>query len=518
MHTNRILRTVHSRLSRSWRSPVVGLLLAAGLLLGGLGVGSAQAQSPITMVKDDQGSDRVRIFDTGMMTLLANGAEDGIRVKNATNDDGVEVFDAGGAGVQVRSAVNHGVFVAEVGDPSSVPPQPVPKSAFEVRGSAGNGLSVGRADEDGVLVGDASDDGVEVFDAGGSGVEVRSAANHGVFVAEVGDPSSAPQLGLKSAFEVRGSVGNGLTVGNADNTGVLVEEAGAFAADLKATKSGTGTDVANAVVRIKNTSSADAGHVLAVQANETSDNIDEATHFINFHATGGQWMGGIVGNARDFGDNGIKLAGPGQDFAEKLPVAEGVAPPEPADLVGVRGGTVSLNTKGAARLMIVSSGPLVEGGAATPPTQGNDARRVPVAFIGQVPVRLQGKAEVGDLIVASGQEDGTARAVSPSEYRHPKHGPIAGQAWTTKSSGGVGTVTVAVGLGQSGLLAKRLQKQQTQIDSLKKRVQQIESLKERVARLESRSGGSVLAGLSGWWAVLLALGAFGAGLLWRRQS
>jgi hypothetical protein len=158
-------------------------------------------------------------------------------------------------------------------------------------------------------------------------------------------------------------------------------------------------------------------------------------------------------------------------------------------------------------------------GNTTPATQADDNRRVAVAFVGQVPAKVRGPVQVNDLIVASGKDDGTGRAVPPSEYRRLKHGPIAGQAWSAKSSEGIGEVTVAVGLGRSGALAKRLQAQQQQITALKNRVQKLEDLQKRVAQLEARSGGAVWAGLSGsgLWVGLLLGGLLGAGLFWRHR-
>jgi hypothetical protein len=214
----------------------------------------------------------------------------------------------------------------------------------------------------------------------------------------------------------------------------------------------------------------------------------------------------------------------GADFAEELPVARGAAVPEAGDLVGVRGGEVSLTTEEADRVMIASTAPAVTGNV-PPAGEADDARRVPVAFVGQVPARVRGSVEVGDLIVPSGRDDGTARAVPPEEYRRAEHGPIAGQAWSEKETAPVGTVTVAVGLGQSGAVAERMDDQRDRIatleaenEALKERQEVIE---ERLAALEARaSGGSIVAGLpgEGLLAVLIGLGGLGAGLLWRRRA
>ena len=211
-------------------------------------------------------------------------------------------------------------------------------------------------------------------------------------------------------------------------------------------------------------------------------------------------------------------------------MAEKAEAPEPAEIVGVRGGTVSLRAEGAGRVMIASTAPIMTGNAA--PSSGPDAeegRRVEVAFVGQVPAKVRGSVDRGDLIVASGQDDGTAQAVSPGEYRRADHGPIAGQAWTDKATGGVGEVTVAVGLGGGGAVAerfdeerKRNQDQQSTIDEQNERIDRLE---KRLAALEAEvSAAPATAGLmgssAGSWglALLLGLGGLAGGILWRRHS
>lgn len=291
---------------------------------------------------------------------------------------------------------------------------------------------------------------------------------------------------------------------------------GGFAGVFETSQSQGASDPNGHVVLVENTGGSNADG-LAVQAGPDA-NPGSATNFLTFYDGDGDPVGTIEGD----GSGGITQTSGGADFAEELAVAEGTSVPDPTDLVGVHGGTIRLDTGGADRLMIVSSQPAVTGNT-TPSITADDDRRVAVAFVGQLPVRLRGDAEVGDLIVASGRNDGTARAVTPAEYRRAEHGPIAGQAWSAKTTSGVGEVTVAVGLGHSGAVAKRLQDQQEQIHSLRERVQQVEDLQKRVARLESQSSsGSILAGLSGWvpnaLGISLLLGLLGAALVWRGRS
>lgn len=179
------------------------------------------------------------------------------------------------------------------------------------------------------------------------------------------------------------------------------------------------------VAFIENTSTRTNADGLAIQVGPTGlTDPQGSNNYISF-AGDRNSNGRIEGN----GSGGVSYETSGSDYAEELPVAEGEEAFEEADLVGVRGGTISLETEDVDRVMIASRALAVTGNT-TPSTRANDVRRVDVAFVGQVPARVRGPVEVGDLIVASGKDDGTARAVSPGEYRRSAHGLIAGQAWS----------------------------------------------------------------------------------------
>lgn len=234
------------------------------------------------------------------------------------------------------------------------------------------------------------------------------------------------------------------------------------------------------MVLFENTNDGTRPDVLGLQAGPTDPG--SGVTYISFYQRDGTTIGGIEGN----GSGGINYQTSGSDYAEELPMRAGSAPAKPTDLVAVRGGAVSLDTDGAQRLMIVTDRAAVTGNV----TSGETRTRVPVAFVGHVPVQLTGIAKVGDLIVASGQDDGTARAVSPEQYRASEHGPIAGRAWSAKPTSGPGTVTVAVGLDQSGALAEQLRQQRQTIRKqnakLQSQEEKIDALEERLRRVEER--------------------------------
>ena len=258
-----------------------------------------------------------------------------------------------------------------------------------------------------------------------------------------------------------------------------------------------------------------SGDVLALKSNASDPG--SGVNFISFKDADG-----AVGAIEGTNNGGVTLTSGSADFAEELPVEKGAEAPRPAEIVGVEGGTVSRKTDGADQVMIASRAPVLTGNA-TPANKADDARRVAVAFIGQVPAKVQGPAQPGDLIVPSGKEDGTARAVSPENYRRVEHGPIAGQAWARKTSEDVGEVTVAVGPGRSGAVAEHLEEQRK---TNQKQRAQIENLEKRLAALEAEaSAAPATAGLTGspagsWGlALLLGLGGLAGGsMLWQRRS
>jgi hypothetical protein len=257
-----------------------------------------------------------------------------------------------------------------------------------------------------------------------------------------------------------------------------------------------------------------SGDVLALKSNASDPS--SAVNFISFKDANGS-VGAIEGT----NDGGVTLTSGSADFAEELPVEKGAEAPRPAEIVGVEGGTVSQKTDGADQVMIASRAPALTGNA-TPADKADDARRVTVAFIGQVPAKVQGPAQPGDLIVPSGKEDGTARAVSPENYRRAEHGPIAGQAWARKTSEDVGEVTVAVGLGRSGAVAEQLEEQRK---TNQKQRAQIENLEKRLAALEAEASAvpataGPMGSPAGSWglALLLGLGGLAGGILWQRRS
>lgn len=92
------------------------------------------------------------------------------------------------------------------------------------------------------------------------------------------------------------------------------------------------------------------------------------------------------------------------------------------------------------------------------PAEGNEANYAKIAFMGQVPVKVENYAEPGDYILASGNNDGMGVAVSPLDMAIEDYNRIVGVAWSIKDPEGY--ANVAVGLTTNDLTNKVVEQAQ----------------------------------------------------------
>lgn len=121
------------------------------------------------------------------------------------------------------------------------------------------------------------------------------------------------------------------------------------------------------------------------------------------------------------------------------------------EIVGIKRGKVSLNTQDADHVMMVSSRPIVLGNA---PQSDQEHRFEKVAFIGQAPVRVSGKVEIGDYILASGRNDGMGIAVHPSKVSIANYKKVVGIAWESSQENGIHLINIGIGLNKNDLAPK----------------------------------------------------------------
>lgn len=141
-----------------------------------------------------------------------------------------------------------------------------------------------------------------------------------------------------------------------------------------------------------------------------------------------------------------------------------------SEIVGVKGGKISKNVEGAEKLMVVSFKPIVLGNTPNDAALPNYEK---VAFMGQVPVKVFGKVNLGDYIIPNGVNNGVGVAVSPDKIKHSDVKNIVGIAWSTAENPlAISTVNVAIGLNVNDN-QKLVEKQQAEINDLKSEIDKI---------------------------------------------
>jgi len=364
--------------------------------------------------------------------------ENGVRVFRA-GINGFLIEEAGQDGVHVEEAERNGVFVEDVN-----------ANGLEVENAGNDGVFVNQADDDGVNILNAGDDGVNVFIAGGDG------------------------------FQVAQSGGHGLVVGNAGGSGIRVSNADLYSIDIQGDKRGVAS-VENHIARLQNFNSTSGADVLALKVNELADPGDN-TNFITFFKGGpdntiDNALGAIEGN----GSGGITFKTSGADFAESLSQINQDEVIRSGDVVGVYKGKISLKTKGADQVMVITDRPAIIG------NHGPEKEALitsNVSFIGQVPVRVQGPVKSGDWLVQSGLENGIAKATTINQLQPGDH--IIGQAWEDINESRIEKVNVLTGIGHQQFFQTRidqmeneLQIQKAEIENLKN---QLKSIIEKIRK------------------------------------
>ena len=140
---------------------------------------------------------------------------------------------------------------------------------------------------------------------------------------------------------------------------------------------------------------------------------------------------------------GVAYATGSGDYAEWMPRVNPKEQFSARQIVGVKNGSISLNTHDFDHLMVISTAPAVLGNS---PVEEAKKDYEKVAFLGQVPVDIIGRVNSGDFILPSGDNDGFGIAVDPLNISAEQIKEIVGVAWSNGLSNGVNTINVAVGL------------------------------------------------------------------------
>ena len=150
------------------------------------------------------------------------------------------------------------------------------------------------------------------------------------------------------------------------------------------------------------------------------------------------------------------------DYAEWLERDSGERDIQASEIVGIKAGKVTLRTDSADHILVVSTNPALLGNC---PQPGHEPRYEKIAFLGQVPVRVAGKVDAGDYIVASGNNDGLGVAVKPEDLAVSDYGKIVGVAWESAPDQALNTVTIGVGI-HKHTLSKKVQEISNKVDRI----------------------------------------------------
>lgn len=191
---------------------------------------------------------------------------------------------------------------------------------------------------------------------------------------------------------------------------------------------------------------------LARSVEVRDDFIDRKSEFVTYHAN-------HVGVTYESGSG---------DYAEWLPKQDTAERFLPGYIVGLKNGLISKQTDGINKFLVISTKPIVLGNMPDPEHKSEFEK---VAFMGQVPVYVLGKVNEGDYILASGKNDGTGKAVSPSKMQAEDYTNMVGVAWSGSDHIGSKLINVALGL-NDGDISKVVIDHQQQLDELKSKMNQ----------------------------------------------
>ncbi len=177
------------------------------------------------------------------------------------------------------------------------------------------------------------------------------------------------------------------------------------------------------------------------------------------------------------GSVGVTYQSGSGDYAEYLMKQSPTEKIFASEIVGVKGGKISKNVEGAEKLMVVSFKPIVLGNTPNDAALPNYEK---VAFMGQVPVRVFGKVNLGDYIIPNGANNGVGVAVAPDKIKHSDVKNIVGIAWSTAENPlAISNVNVAIGLNVNDN-QKLVENQQTEINDLKSEIAKINAKLDQI--------------------------------------
>jgi len=178
-------------------------------------------------------------------------------------------------------------------------------------------------------------------------------------------------------------------------------------------------------------------------------------------------------------NQGVIYGSKGADYAEWLEKENLEDKFVFGEVVGVKGGKISRNTVDADQVMSISLAPIILGNM---PEENKKQDFEKVGFMGQVPVLTLGDVEIGDYIVASGYNDGYAKAISEKDIMLKDLKNIIGKAWSSSKGQKVSLINVSVGL-KTNEWVEIMKQQESRLDKLESKIEKLEELIKNVNTL-----------------------------------
>lgn len=181
-------------------------------------------------------------------------------------------------------------------------------------------------------------------------------------------------------------------------------------------------------------------------------------------------------------NQGIVYGSKGADYAEWLEKENPAENFMIGEVVGIKGGKISRNTQNADHVLTISLAPIVLGNM---PDENRKDAFEKVGFMGQVPALVKGKVAKGDYIVASGNNDGFAKAIAPNDITLEDLKWVIGKAWSASEGTGKSLINVSVGL-KSNEWVKILEQQEARIQLMEAKLKSLERLEEKLRKIEAK--------------------------------
>jgi len=258
---------------------------------------------------------------------------------------------------------------------------------------------------------------------------------------------------------------------------------------------GDGNVNGNHIALFENTGGSSADGI-AIRINNSE--LNSSNHFVSFFGQGSYLAGRIesfdtttdmnelpndVNTTHGVTQNqGIVYGSKGADYAEWLEKEDPSETFMVGEVVGIKGGKISRNTSDADHVLTISLAPIVLGNM---PDENKKDAYEKVGFLGQIPALVKGRVAKGDYIIASGLNDGYAKAVSPDNISLEQLKWVIGKAWSTSTGEGKSLINVSVGL-RNNEWVRILEAQESRIRTMESQLKSLEYFSEKLRKMEAK--------------------------------